>query len=64
MSYMITSKYYCSVCGLPLRDFAVGEDWDTPTYDICPCCGVEWGNEDYTPEVLTEYRNKWLESGA
>lgn len=24
MSYMITSKYYCSVCGLPLRDFAVG----------------------------------------
>lgn len=36
----------------------------TPTYEICPCCGVEWGNEDYTLESRIEYRNKWLAAGA
>lgn len=33
-------------------------------YDICPCCGVEWGNEDYTTESQAEYRKQWLESGT
>lgn len=52
------APYYCSICGLPL-DFAPwGDDGKTPTYDICPCCGVEWGNEDYTLDSRTEYRNK------
>ena len=41
-----------------------GDDGKTPTFDICPCCGVEWGNEDYTTESRTEYRNKWLADGA
>lgn len=62
---METHKYYCTVCGLPLGDFAPwGDDKESPTFDICPCCGVEWGNEDYTPESRTEYRNEWIESGA
>lgn len=62
---METNSYYCPICGLPLGDFAPwGKDDKTPTYDICPCCGVEWGNEDYTLESRTEYRNKWLADGA
>ena len=52
---METHKYYCTVCGLPLGDFAPwGDDKESPTFDICPCCGVEYGNEDYTPESRTE----------
>lgn len=62
---METNSYYCPICGLPLGDFAPwGKDDKTPTYDIYPCCGVEWGNEDYTLESRTEYRNKWLADGA
>lgn len=56
---------FCSICGYPLGNYNPwGGDGKTPTYDICPCCGVEWGNEDYTLESRTEYRNKWLADGA
>lgn len=32
-------------------------------YDICPCCGTEFGNDDveYTLEAL---RNAWVENGV
>lgn len=29
-----------------------------------PVAVLEWGNEDYTSESRTEYRNKWLADGA
>lgn len=56
---------FCPACGYPLGNYNPwGDDGKTPTFDICPCCGVEWGNEDYTTESRTEYRNKWLADGA
>ena len=56
---------FCPVCGYPLGNYNPwGDDGKTPTFDICPCCGVEWGNEDYTTESRTEYRKKWLADGA
>lgn len=56
---------FCSICGYPLGDYSPwGDDGKMPTYDICPCCGVEWGYEDYTPESRKEYRNKWIVAGA
>ena len=56
---------FCPVRGYPLGNYNPwGDDGKTPTFDICPCCGVEWGNEDYTTESRTEYRNKWLADGA
>lgn len=58
-------QWFCPVCGLPLGDFAPwGEDGRTPTYDICPCCGVEWGNEDTDRKSRCEFRRRWLASGA
>lgn len=60
-----TEINFCPVCGYPLGDYNPwGDDGNTPTYNICPCCGVEWGNEDYTPESRMEYRNKWIAGGA
>lgn len=35
-----------------------------PSFDICPCCGVEWGYEDATPTAIMSYRNAWVASGA
>ena len=64
LNYMTFSKYHCTVCGLPLGFAPWGKDKNSPTYNICPCCGVEWGNEDYTTASRTEYRNKWLAAGA
>ncbi|MCD8032141.1 MAG: hypothetical protein LUF85_15295 [Bacteroides sp.] len=54
----------CRVCGLFIQDKPWGENGKTPTYEICPCCGVEFGVEDYTKESTKEYREKWIESGC
>lgn len=54
----------CRVCGFYMIDEPWGEDGETPTYEICPCCGVEFGNEDYTLESTKEYRKTWLSTGA
>jgi len=50
----------CRVCGFFMKDPPWGVDGKSPNYEICPCCGVEFGNEDYTVESTKEYRNKWL----
>lgn len=55
---------FCKVCGYKLNYLPWGEDGETPCFDICPCCGVEFGNEDYTEESLKEYRAKWISEGA
>ena len=57
-------NHNCRVCGLYIEDATWGEDNKTPTYEICPCCGVEFGNEDYTLESTRIYRFNWIKSGA
>ena len=57
-------KYYCKVCGNELANAPWGIDGTTPTYEICPCCGVEFGNEDYTLESVKRYREQWIYNGA
>lgn len=60
-----TENKFCPVCGYPLGDYNPwGDDGKTPTYDICPYCGVEWGNEDYTSESRKEYCSKWIAAGT
>lgn len=55
---------FCRVCGYELEFSPWGESNDTPTYEICPCCGAEFGYDDYTPESIKTYREKWIQSGA
>lgn len=61
---MEKNKHHCRVCGLYIESAPWGEDGETPTYEICPCCGVEFGNEDYTLQSVRNYRTKWLENSA
>jgi hypothetical protein len=57
------SEHNCRVCGLHIADFPWGEFGNCPTYEICSCCGVEFGNEDYTVESTKLYREKWKSDG-
>ncbi|BEG98213.1 hypothetical protein [Bacteroides sedimenti] len=57
-------EHNCRVCGLYIEDKPWGKDGLCPTYEICPCCGVEFGNEDYTPESIKRFRNNWIQQGA
>lgn len=54
----------CRVCGLPQATPPWGADGRTPSFDICPCCGTEFGYEDTTTAAILEQRRKWLASGA
>lgn len=61
---MKKEEHYCRICGLYIEDEPWGNDGQSPTYEICPCCGVEFGNEDFNLLSIEEYRKEWLENGA
>ena len=58
------NRHNCRVCGYFINDLPWGKDGNCPTYEICPCCGVEFGNEDCTKESTKQYREKWINEGA
>lgn len=57
-------EHNCRVCGLYADNLPWGEDGHCPTHEICLCCGVEFGYEDYTLESTKKYRKEWLLGGA
>ena len=57
-------KNRCRVCGLLLESPPWGDDGRTPLFEYCPCCGVEWGYPDATPEGARSFREKWLQRGG
>jgi len=54
----------CRVCGLVQSEPPWGDDGHCPTFDFCPCCGVEFGYGDASPTGVHRWRQKWLASGA
>lgn len=56
--------YICRICGSEQLEAPQSEDGESPTYDICDCCGVEFGYEDSTLKGIKMYRSKWLDNGA
>ncbi|MBX2827816.1 MAG: hypothetical protein KTR22_06620 [Flavobacteriaceae bacterium] len=56
-------EYNCRICGLEHSSPIWGDDNVTPSYEICHCCGGEFGNDDYTIESIVRYRNRWVTSG-
>jgi len=59
-----SAGYHCRVCGLHQLTHPWGEDGKCPTYEICDCCGVEFGYEDITLIGIEIARSKWLANGA
>jgi hypothetical protein len=57
-------NHICLVCGyagLAEPPYINGQ----PSYEICPCCGFEFGFDDGSKGMSIEvYRNEWLERGA
>lgn len=60
---MAASWFRCPVCGfgeLPWRPY---DDFGLPSFEICPCCGTQFGVEDarQSHELL---RHVWAVGGA
>jgi hypothetical protein len=54
----------CRVCGFDFGCPLWGDDGQSPTYDICSCCGCEAGYEDVSLDSVRRYRQKWIAAGA
>lgn len=59
-------KYYiCPICGYDKLEEPPYDEFGEPSYEICPCCGIEFGfdleNYHITQE---EYRKKWINNGG
>lgn len=58
-------KYICPVCGYsgldePSHDPITG----SPSFDICPCCGCEFGYNDATPSAKEDFLKTWIAQGT
>ncbi len=58
-----TELYACRVCGYEQLEPPWGEDGQSPTYEICSCCGVEFGYEDSTKTSMKKFRDNWVAAG-
>ncbi|PRX63213.1 hypothetical protein B0I32_111207 [Nonomuraea fuscirosea] len=54
---------YCRVCGLLQATPPWGDDGRSPTWEICACCGTEFGYQDATPAGVLRARQAWTAKG-
>lgn len=60
---MHNKLFICKVCGYDYGDYIWGEDGKIPSFEICPCCGTEFGYEDASEVAIVSQRQRWLDSG-
>ena len=57
---LIHGNHKCRICGFHNKYLPWGEDGEKPNFELCPCCGVQFGKEDITLESIQKYRKEWL----
>jgi hypothetical protein len=66
------ATFVCPVCGYPgltEEPWTIGPEHDSPSYEICPSCGTEFGYTDFRPgraerrERQRELRSTWIAAG-
>lgn len=60
------NKYECPVCGYDKLKNPIYDEQGNGTYEICVCCGFEFGNDDFPnkEEAYVSWRNRWKENGC
>jgi hypothetical protein len=56
-------KYVCPVCGYPDLDFPPYDTFGIPSFNICLCCGCEFGYQDATLKAKRAFLNSWKKRG-
>lgn len=57
-------KHICRVCGCDLMEDEPYDQFGCPTYVVCPCCGYEYGYDDFHLNISYEkFRKEWKELG-
>ncbi|MBP3194314.1 MAG: hypothetical protein J6M05_01410 [Cardiobacteriaceae bacterium] len=50
-------KYYCQICGFEC------DESDLCSFELCICCGGEFGYDDDDDDAIRTYREKWFGDG-
>ncbi len=58
------ADHFCRVCGYRSDEAPWGDDGRSPSFDLCPCCGVEWGYQDLVATAAEQFQARWLAEGA
>jgi hypothetical protein len=54
----------CPVCGYDQLDEGPFTPEGCPTYEICPCCGFEYGFDDESEGfTYSQFRQRWIARG-
>lgn len=53
----------CKVCGWEHADYTWGQGGDISSFDICDCCGTEFGHEDISLKGILQKRADWMAKG-
>ena len=58
-------SHLCPVCGYDGLTEPPYDREGNPSYEICSCCGFEFGYDDQSQgDTFSVYRKKWLAEGA
>lgn len=58
-------KNLCPVCGFDGLEESPYNKSNQPSYEICPCCGFEFGfDRDDDLRAFDVFRKAWIEKGA
>lgn len=60
-------KYECPVCYYDKLEFEAYDSSDNlPSYEMCPCCGFQFGLDDYPnrEEKIKKWRTNWFYNGG
>lgn len=59
-------NYTCPVCGYDKIENPIYDKDGYGTYEICVCCGFEFGCDDYPKkeEAFIKWRNNWIIDGC
>jgi transcription elongation factor Elf1 len=58
-------KYNCPICGYDKLNKPPYDEQGNESFDICSCCGFEFGYDDlHSGYTFESYRIKWISEGA
>ena len=60
---MHNNQYLCPVCGYPELDDPAYDEYGCSSYEICPCCGTQFGYDD-TEKSHFQLRVEWVQQGG